>query len=63
MAVISDGSYGVPEGIIYSFPCTTENGNWKIVQGISHSEASTAALMATADELVAEREAVSELLS
>jgi malate dehydrogenase len=63
MAVVSDGSYGVPVGIIYSFPCTTENGNWKIVQGISHNEASTAALKATADELVAEREAVSELLA
>jgi malate dehydrogenase len=63
MAVISDGSYGVPEGLIYSFPCKTKNGNWEIVQGIQHSEASKAKMKATADELSAEREAVSALLT
>ena len=34
MAVPSDGSYGVPEGLIFSFPVTIENGEWKIVQGL-----------------------------
>jgi malate dehydrogenase len=63
MAVVSDGSYGVPEGLIYSFPCKTENGNWEIVQGIQHTDDSKAKMKATADELSAEREAVSELLS
>jgi malate dehydrogenase len=62
MAVVSDGSYGVPEGLIYSFPCKTENGNWEIVQGIQHSDDSKAKMKATADELSDEREAVSELL-
>lgn len=63
MAVISDGSYGVPEGLIYSFPCKTADGNWEIIQGIQHSEASQAKMKATADELSAEREAVSALFS
>ena len=62
MAVPSDGSYGVPEGLIYSFPCRTENGNWEIVQGIEHSEDSKAKMKATADELLEERSAVSDLL-
>ena len=62
MAVPSDGSYGVPEGLIYSFPCRTENGNWEIVQGIEHSEDSLAKMKATADELLEERSAVSDLL-
>ena len=39
MGVISDGNnYGIPEGIIYSFPCEISNGNWKIVDGISINE-------------------------
>jgi malate dehydrogenase len=63
MAVASDGSYGVPEGLIYSFPCKTQNGNWEIVQGIEHSEESKARMKASADELLAEREAVADLLS
>jgi malate dehydrogenase len=62
MAVCSDGSYGIPEGLIYSFPCRTKNGEWEIVQGIKHSEDSLAKMKATADELLAEREAVADLL-
>ena len=38
MAVISDGSYGVPEGLISSFPVTTKNGDWSIVQGLEIEE-------------------------
>ena len=34
MAVPSDGSYGVPEGLISGFPCTTKNGEWSVVQGL-----------------------------
>jgi hypothetical protein len=34
MGVISNGEYGVPKGINFSFPVTCENGNWKIVQGL-----------------------------
>lgn len=35
MAVPSDGSYNVPKGLVFSFPVTIENGEWKIVQGLS----------------------------
>lgn len=62
MAVPSDGSYGVPEGLIYSFPCKTSAGEWEIVQGIHQSEDAKAKMKATADELVSEREAVADLL-
>ena len=34
MAVYSDGSYGITEGLLYSFPCTCQNGTWAIVQGL-----------------------------
>lgn len=62
MAVVSDGSYDVPEGLIYSFPCKTQNGNWEIIQNIPHSAESKAKMKATADELAEEKETVSELL-
>ena len=61
MAVPSDGSYGVPEGIISSFPCTTANGEWSIVQGLDIDEFSRARIDASAAELVEERDAVAEL--
>ncbi|VDK36916.1 unnamed protein product [Anisakis simplex] len=38
MAVASDGSYGVPQGLVFSFPCTVEKGEWKIVQGLTLDE-------------------------
>ncbi len=61
MAVASDGSYGVPEGLICSFPCTTANGEWKIVDGLELNEFSQARLDATVAELVEERDTVAEL--
>jgi len=61
MAVPSDGSYGVPEGIISSFPCTTSNGEWSIVQGLDIDDFSRGRIDATAAELVAERDTVSGL--
>ncbi|HET7735233.1 MAG TPA: malate dehydrogenase [Nocardioidaceae bacterium] len=61
MAVRSDGSYGVPEGIIYSFPVTTKDGNWEIVQGLDISDFSRGKMDATAAELIEERDAVTEL--
>ena len=61
MAVPSDGSYDVPEGIISSFPVTTSNGEWKIVEGLELSEFSKGRIAATAQELVDERSAVEEL--
>ena len=61
MAVASDGSYGVPEGIVYSYPVTTSGGDWSIVQGLEIDEFSRGKMDATAAELVEERDAVTEL--
>ncbi|WP_332643660.1 malate dehydrogenase [Aeromicrobium sp.] len=61
MAVVSDGSYGVPEGLIYSFPVTTKGGDWSIVQGLEIDDFSRARMDATAAELIEERDAVKEL--
>ncbi|MDQ1379322.1 MAG: malate dehydrogenase [Actinomycetota bacterium] len=61
MAVCSDGSYGVPEGLISGFPCTTENGGWKIVQGLEINDFSRGRIDASVGELGEERDAVAEL--
>jgi malate dehydrogenase len=57
-AIMSDGSYGVPEGIISSFPVTSEGGEWKIVQGLEVDEFSRGKIDASVAELVEERDAV-----
>jgi malate dehydrogenase len=62
MAVPSDGSYGIGPGVIYSFPCTCENGQWKIVQNLEINEFSRDRMEATDKELREEREAVEGLL-
>ncbi|KQX65926.1 malate dehydrogenase [Angustibacter sp. Root456] len=61
MAVPSDGSYGVPEGVISSFPVTVSDGTYSIVQGLEIDEFSRARIDASAAELVDERSAVQEL--
>jgi malate dehydrogenase len=61
MAVRSKGEYGVPEGLIYSYPVVTKGGNWEIVEGLQIDEFSRARMDATAAELVEERDAVKEL--
>ncbi|HEY0774488.1 MAG TPA: malate dehydrogenase, partial [Nocardioidaceae bacterium] len=61
MSVFSDGSYGVPEGLVYSFPVTTKDGNWEIVQGLEVNDFSRRMMDATAAELDDERKAVKEL--
>lgn len=58
---VSDGSYGVDAGLIFSFPCRTENGKVKIVQGVEHNEFSKAKIEASLNELRAERDAVKDL--
>jgi malate dehydrogenase len=60
-AIPSDGSYGVAGGIITSFPVTSENGAWKVVQGLVIDEFSRARIDASVAELVEEREAVRAL--
>ncbi len=63
MAVPSDGSYGVPEGLIFSFPCKiTAPGKYEIVQGIELNDFAKAAIKKSADELVTERDAVKDML-
>jgi malate dehydrogenase len=62
MAVPSDGSYDVPEGLISSFPVTTKNGEYEIVQGIELHDFSKERIKATVDELSQERETVKDLL-
>ncbi len=61
MAVASDGSYGVPEGLVSSFPVVTKDGNWEIVQGLDIDEFSRGRIDASVAELDEERQAVTEL--
>jgi malate dehydrogenase len=61
MAIPSDGSYGVPEGLISSFPVTCANGEYEIVQGLELSEFSRARIDASVNELAQERDAVRDL--
>jgi malate dehydrogenase len=61
MAIPSDGSYGVPEGIISSFPCVCTDGRYEIVKGLEIDDYSRGKIDASADELVSERDAVAEL--
>jgi len=61
MAVPSDASYGVPDGLISSFPCRASDGQWSIVQGVQHEEFARARIDASVAELADEREAVKEL--
>ncbi|MEH6550895.1 MAG: malate dehydrogenase [Pseudomonadales bacterium] len=62
MGVYSDGSYGITEGLIYSFPCRCSNGDWQIVQGLEVGDFSRARMQATEQELTEERDAVAHLL-
>ncbi|WP_413452233.1 malate dehydrogenase [Georgenia phoenicis] len=60
-AIPSDGSYGVPEGIISSFPVRSSGGSWEIVQGLEVNDFSRQRIDASVAELVSERDAVQEL--
>src|SRR5436309_3515149 len=62
MGVPSDGSYGIPEGVIYGYPVTCESGKYKIVKGIQVSEFSRARMDATLKELHEERDSIRPLL-
>ena len=61
MAVISDGSYGVPEGLISSFPVTTKGGDWSIVQDLDINDFSRSRIDKSTAELADERSAVTDL--
>jgi malate dehydrogenase len=62
MGVIADGSYDIESGLIYSFPCRCQNGQWEIVQGLDVTDFSRQRMDATATELAEERDAVAHLL-
>ena len=63
MGILSDGSYGIPEGLIFSFPVVCENGDYSIVQGLTVNEFSQNKIDATVKELDEERKAISHLFS
>jgi malate dehydrogenase len=62
MGIPSDGSYGIPEGVIYSYPVTIKGGKYEIVQGLAIDEFSRARMTATHKELLEERDGVKDLL-
>ena len=62
MSVPSDGSYGIPPGVIYSYPCVCKNGDYTIVQGLDIDEFSRARMDASDRELREERAAIEDLL-
>ncbi len=62
-AIPSDGSYGIPEGLIFSYPLVSDgNGGYSIVQGLAHSDFAKDKIAKTVEELLAEREVVKDLL-
>lgn len=62
MSVASDGSYGISEGVMFSFPVTCSNGEYEIVQGLNLDELSRSRLNKSRDELLSEREVIKDLL-
>jgi malate dehydrogenase len=60
-SVVSDGSYGVPEGLISSFPCRAVDGEWQIIQGVEINDFSRSKIDASVAELTEERDAVASL--
>jgi malate dehydrogenase len=62
MGIPSDGSYGIPEGLMYGFPVTCKNGQYSIVKGIDISDFSRSKMQATQKELEEERDGVKHLL-
>ncbi len=62
VAVASDGSYGIPEGIMFGFPVRSTGSDWQIVQGLNHNEFAQGKIKTTLDELLSEKEAVQGLL-
>jgi malate dehydrogenase len=62
MGIPSDGSYGIPEGVIYSYPVTCKGGEYSIVQGLDINEFSREKMTATHRELLEERDGVKDLI-
>ena len=62
MVVPSDGSYGSPEGVFFSYPVRCEDGAWEIVRGLDLDEFSQEKIRITSEELLDERAAASDLM-
>ena len=62
MGIVSDGSYGISEGLVYSYPVTCSSGRYDIVQGLAINEFSVEKMRMTEQELTEERDAIKELL-
>jgi malate dehydrogenase len=62
MGIPSDGSYGIPEGVLYGYPVTCKGGKYKIVKGLEVSDFSRSRMMATLKELHEERDSIKHLL-
>jgi malate dehydrogenase len=61
MGIPSDGSYGIPEGVVYGFPVTCSKGTYKIVQGLTITDNDRKYMMDSYKELLEERELVKHL--
>jgi malate dehydrogenase len=62
MGVPSDGSYGIPEGILFGYPVKCSGGKYEIVKGLEHSDFAKSKIAATHKELLEERSAIEHLL-
>ncbi len=62
MGVPSDGSYGIPEAIVFGFPCACQGGSFKIIQGLEIDDYSRDKMNKTLKELLDERDAVKDML-
>ncbi len=62
MGVVADGSYDIDPGLLYSFPCRCHDGNWQVVPGLEINDFSRTRMRRSADELLAERDAIRHLL-
>ena len=63
MGVPSNGSYGIPSGVMYSFPVTCKNGHYQIVQGLETSQQDQEKMQISYQELIAEQEAIKHLVA
>jgi malate dehydrogenase len=62
-AIVSKGQYGVPEGLVFGYPCTaTGDGNWSVVEGLKLDAFGEAKFKKSLDELLQEQEVVKDLL-
>jgi len=62
LAVVSRGEYGVPEGLQFGFPVSSNGSGWTVIEGMEHDDFAKAKIEATTQELIEERDAVADLI-